>query len=74
MAKRSDSEMKFVVLFMVVVIVGGTIMADAQGLSCNCATDDDCPASVCCMPGTCDGNRGFCCDPNPFVPPDELTN
>ncbi|GLJ53448.1 hypothetical protein SUGI_1139950 [Cryptomeria japonica] len=74
MGNKSDDSRKFMIVFMVLLIVGGTIMVEAIGITCNCKTDDDCGgAGACCFPGTC-GDQGFCCDPNPFVPPDELTN
>ena len=48
----SDNEKKFMALFMIVVIVGGTtmMMAEAQGPPCECRVDDDCTRinSICC--------------------------
>lgn len=60
MANKSDIGKKFMVLFMVVLILGGRIMVEAS--RSDCKTDADCN-------GCCDAdNCGYCCDDNPPVP------
>ncbi|GLJ53443.1 hypothetical protein SUGI_1139860 [Cryptomeria japonica] len=69
MGKRSDIGKKFMILFMVILILGGAFMVEAA--IGDCKIDGDCgPGTQCCLFG---GETGFCCDPN-FTPPDEALN
>ncbi|GLJ53433.1 hypothetical protein SUGI_1139500 [Cryptomeria japonica] len=66
MANRSDIGKKFTILFMVILIVGGAFMVEADDVDCH--SDDDCgPVYPRCCPYA--ENKGFCCDPD-FSPPD----
>ncbi|GLJ53441.1 hypothetical protein SUGI_1139750 [Cryptomeria japonica] len=65
MGNRSDIGKTFTTLFMVILILGGAFMVEAQ----DCKTDSDCAGPY---PRCCDRlSGGFCCDPY-LVPPDEL--
>ncbi|GLJ53438.1 hypothetical protein SUGI_1139620 [Cryptomeria japonica] len=69
MGNRSDIGMKFATLFMVILILGGAFMVEAN--YGDCKTDDDCTGIY---PRCCDSvHDGFCCDPT-FIPPDELNH